>query len=84
MHELVFSQEAVKSLERATPQVRRRIIRALERMRADPLKGKRLRGELEGLFSLRIGGLRAVYEVDAEAGAMIVHAIGPRGDIYKK
>ncbi|MCL4459196.1 MAG: type II toxin-antitoxin system RelE/ParE family toxin [Chloroflexi bacterium] len=84
MYELVFSREAVKSLERATPQMRRRIIRALERTRADPLKGRRLRGELEGLFSLRIGGLRAVYEVDAEARAMIVHAIGPWGDIYKK
>lgn len=83
MYELVFSREAVKSLERATPQTRRRIIRALERMRADPLKGKRLRGELEGLFSLRIGGMRAVYEVDSEQKVVVVHAIGPRGDIYK-
>jgi len=84
MYELVFSRESVKSLERATPQMRRRITRALERMGADPLKGKRLRGELEGLFSLRIGGLRAVYEVDVEKKAVVVHAIGPRGDIYKK
>jgi mRNA-degrading endonuclease RelE of RelBE toxin-antitoxin system len=36
------------------------------------------------LFSLRIGGMRAVYEVDAEMEAVVVHAIGPRGDIYKK
>lgn len=84
MYELVFSREAVKGLERATPQTRRRIIRALERMRANPLKGKRLRGELEGLFSLRIGGMRAVYEVDSEQKVVVVHAIGPRGDIYKK
>jgi mRNA-degrading endonuclease RelE of RelBE toxin-antitoxin system len=45
-------------------------------MRADPLRGKRLRGKLEGLFSLRIGGLRAVYEVDAGKKAVVVHGGG--------
>ncbi|HSW10464.1 MAG TPA: hypothetical protein VLK32_06135 [Bacillota bacterium] len=57
MYELVLSREAGKCLERATPGTRRRIIRALERVKADPLKGKRLRGELVGLFSLHIGGI---------------------------
>jgi len=38
---------------------------------------------LEGLFSLRIGEMRAVYEVDPDEMVMVVHAIGPRGDIYK-
>lgn len=46
MYELVLRRETVKSLERATPQVRRRIIRALVRTRAEPLKGKRLRGDI--------------------------------------
>jgi mRNA interferase RelE/StbE len=84
MYEVVLSRDAARTLEKATPAMKRRIIAALERTRANPQSAKRLRGEMEGLFSLRIGGLRAVYEVDAEARAMIVHAIGPRGDIYKK
>jgi mRNA interferase RelE/StbE len=64
--------------------MRRRIIAALERVKAKPDSGKRLRDELEGLFSLRIGDMRAVYEVDAEKKVVVVFAIGPRGDIYKK
>jgi mRNA-degrading endonuclease RelE of RelBE toxin-antitoxin system len=64
--------------------MRRRIIAALERVKAKPDSGKRLRGELEGLFSLRIGSMRAVYEVDAEKKVVVVFAIGPRSDIYKK
>jgi mRNA-degrading endonuclease RelE of RelBE toxin-antitoxin system len=36
------------------------------------------------LFSLRIGSMRVVYEVDAEKKVVVVFAIGPRGDIYKK
>jgi mRNA-degrading endonuclease RelE of RelBE toxin-antitoxin system len=64
--------------------MRRRIIATLERLKGKPHSGKRLRGELEGLFSLRVGSMRAVYEVDAERREVVVLAIGSRGDIYKK
>lgn len=84
MHKLVLSRDAAKTLEKLAPQMSRRIITALEIVRANPLKGKRLRGELEGLFSLRVGDMRAVYEVDHKQRVIVVHAIGPRGDIYKK
>ncbi len=84
MHNVVLSRDAARALERLTPAMKRRIIAALERARDNPLRGKRLRGEMEGLFSLRIGEMRAVYEVDSEQRLLIVHAIGPRGDIYKK
>jgi mRNA-degrading endonuclease RelE of RelBE toxin-antitoxin system len=56
----------------------------LERLKARPHSGKKLRGELEGLFSLRVGGMRAVYEVDAEKKTIVLLAIGSRGDICKK
>ena len=83
MYEVVLSRDAARTLERLTPAMRARIFKALERVRANPLKEKRLRGELEGLFSVRIGEMRAVYEVNSDQKIMVVHAIGPRGDIYK-
>jgi len=64
--------------------MRRRLIAALERLKPMPHSGKKLRGELEGLFSLRIGGMRAVYGVDTKKNIVVVLAIGQRGDIYKK
>jgi mRNA-degrading endonuclease RelE of RelBE toxin-antitoxin system len=64
--------------------MRRRITAALERLKSRPYSGQRLRGELEGLFSLRIGGMRAVYGLDTKKNAVVVLAVGPRGDIYKK
>lgn len=79
-----MSRDAARTLERITPIMRARALKALERTSANPLKAKRLHGELEGLFSLRIGEMRAVYEVDSERQVIVVHAIGPRGDIYKK
>jgi mRNA-degrading endonuclease RelE of RelBE toxin-antitoxin system len=84
MYDVVLSRNASRTLEKATPAMRRRIILALERLKSKPYSGKRLRGELEGLFSLRIGGMRAVYGLDPKKNAVVVLAIGPRGDIYNK
>ena len=84
MYNVVLSRNAARTLEKATPAMRRRIIAALERLKSKPHTGKSLRGELAGLFSLRIGGMRAVYEVDADKEAVVVLAIGPRGDVYKR
>ncbi len=84
MYNVVLSRDAARTLEKATPAMRRRLIAALERLKAMPHNGKKLRGELEGLFSLRISGMRAVYGVDADKKVVVVLAIGQRGDIYKK
>ena len=84
MYNIVLSRNASRTLEKATPTARRRIIATLERLKSKPYSGKTLRGELEGLFSLRIGGIRAVYVVDTKKNVVVVLAIGRRGDIYKK
>jgi len=84
MYDVVLRRDAARILEKATPAMRRRLIVALERLKSKPHSGKKLRGELEGLFSLRIGAMRAVYGVDTERNVVVVLAIGPRGDIYKK
>lgn len=84
MYDVLLSRGAAKRLKAMTPGRRARVLKALERARGDPLRAKRLRGELDGLFSLRIGQVRVVYEVDPEAKVIVVHGIGPRGDVYKK
>ena len=84
MYDVVLSRNASRVLGKATPAMRRRIIAGLERLKSNPHSGKRLRGELEGLFSLRIGGMRAVYGLDTRKNLVLVLAIGARGDIYYK
>lgn len=84
MYDLVVSKDSEKFLEKQTQQMRVRVVDALGKLRANPLNGKPLHGDLEGLFSLRIGGMRAVYEVDSKSKTIVVHAVGFREDIYKK
>ena len=66
------------------PKTRERISKMLEGLKKEPLPGKRLHGELEGLLSLWSDPWRVVYEINPEEQLIIVHGIGPRGDIYRR
>jgi mRNA interferase RelE/StbE len=43
-----------------------------------------LRGELKGLFKLRVGDYRIIYEIDWENGVICILAIDHRKNIYKR
>jgi mRNA-degrading endonuclease RelE of RelBE toxin-antitoxin system len=63
------------------PLLKRKMRAALEDILDDPASGKALRGELEGLWSLRVGRHRVIYRPDNEGAAIV--AIGPRRTIYE-
>ena len=42
-----------------------------------------LTGSLSGLFKLKVGDYRIVYEIDHNSRVITVHKIGHRRDIYK-
>ena len=44
---------------------------------------RKLAGQ-QGLFRLRTGDLRIIYEINELKRDVIVHIISPRGDAYKK
>ncbi len=43
-----------------------------------------LTGDLEGLFKLRVGDHRVVYELLHEERSIIIHMIGHRREIYRR
>lgn len=43
-----------------------------------------LTGEFEGLFKLRVGDYRVVYELIHEERLIMIHTIGHRREIYRK
>jgi len=63
------------------PEIKRKIKGSLKIIASDPDCGKPLRGELEGLRSLRVSRFRIVYRVAGPEKIQIV-AIGPRDRIY--
>ena len=76
-----LSRRAVKSIGHAEPRLKERIREAVRELAANPLLGKKLKGELEGLRSYRLGSHRIVYRFTADL-LEIVH-IDDRKDVYR-
>jgi mRNA interferase RelE/StbE len=85
MFEVTFNAKARKGYERLPPKAAQLIDRALPVLERDPFAGpniKRLHGDFDGLFRLRVGPYRIIYEIDGEGRVVILLAIGPRGQMY--
>ena len=85
MHNLEILPSAFKYLEQLTKKhknVADRIAYSLDRLRTEPLMGKKLMGELKGLRSLRVGDYRIIYCVVTRKILIQVIKIGHRREIY--
>jgi mRNA interferase RelE/StbE len=80
-----ITPEGLRHLNRLPTKVRAAVVEAIFGTIADnPHRaGKPLRGELEGLFSARRGDFRIVYEIDEEAGIVLVHRAQHRRTAYR-
>lgn len=64
------------------PELKRKVRTVLGDILDDPATGKRLRDDLAGLRSCRVGRFRIVYRV--AGGAIEIIAVGPRRTIYQE
>lgn len=83
IHRFRVPAEVVRLLRGLHPQIKHKLRSGLDLLGRDPHAGKALRGEFEGLRSLRVGQFRIVYRV---AGRRIIEIVtaGPRKVIYER
>ncbi len=86
MYTVRLLKAATRDLERLDRTVAKSILDRLEWLtknlhetRLYPLKG-----ELRGLYKLREGSYRIIFEILHEENVIVVHAIGHRRDVYKQ
>jgi len=85
-----FSKDAEKSLKNIPSKTVSVILQRIKNI-GDWLDDKKelvadirkLHGEWEGFFRLRIGRIRVIFSIDEENEIVKIHDIGSRGDIYK-
>ena len=63
-YRLIPTRSYLKDLRKLDRSANRRILQAVELLTDSPRLGKILRGELEGLWSLRIGEFRVIYSIE--------------------
>ena len=86
MYRVHLLDAASKDLARLDKPVARRIVERVHWL-AENLEDttlEALTGELDGLFKLRIGDYRVVYELIHNEQLIMIHAIGHRREIYRK
>ncbi len=87
MYKIEYAKAAFESLERISKSDRKlfsRIIHAIKNLALDPSKGKSLRSELKGRWSLRVGSYRVVYLFTKQKLIVYIIDVGHRKDVYKK
>jgi len=86
MYRVRLLDAATKELGKLDKSVARRIVERVDWL-AENLKSvhlKTLTEEFEGLFKLRVGDYRVIYELIHNEQMIIVHVIGHRREIYRK
>ncbi|MBX8646863.1 MAG: type II toxin-antitoxin system RelE/ParE family toxin [Thermoplasmata archaeon] len=81
-YEVYLTSEAERFLKKCDRVVRDRIVSKLTKLGVDPEAGKPLTAALTGLWSLRIGDYRAIYEIKNAELLVLVIKIGHRKNAY--
>ena len=81
---VVLKASAAKQVEKLPEKDRQRVLSALQGLRENPHQGKRLQGQLAGLFSLQVWPYRIIYEIAEQRITVTVLAVAHRKDIYRR
>ena len=79
---VVLSAESEELIRKCNKAVRNRILKSLKKLEDEPEKGKPLTSILTGLWSLRIGDYRAIYQIKNNELIILVIKIGHRKNVY--
>jgi mRNA interferase RelE/StbE len=81
-----FKPEAVDALRHLDKAVAQRIFRRLRWLSEnfDILTPEALTADLKGLFKLRVGSYRVIYEAKQKERLLTIHFVGHRKDVYKR
>ncbi len=82
-YDIFLSQTADNFLNKIETVTAHRIRTKIALLKENPELGKPLVGRLKGLWSLRIGDYRAVYEIEHNKLYVFVIQVGHRKNIYE-
>ncbi len=86
MYHVRILKAASRELARLDKSTGRRIVERIHWLAAnlEVIRLEALTGDLAGLYKLRLGDYRVIYEVLREEQTIVIHAIGHRREIYRR
>ena len=83
-YKLIYHKSALKFISKQEKNIQLRIAEGLKGLLKIPPEGD-IKGMIgyEGLYRLRIGTFRILFDINHDEKMIYVQAVGNRGDIYK-
>lgn len=84
MYQLVISKQALKELSKLPTKFSKKIALAIDELIQEPTPNgcKKLKGEKEYLWRIRIGDYRIIYLIEDSIQVIEIRKIGHRKDVY--
>ena len=85
MYRVNFTPEALKQMEDLDKSIAQQVLKKLRWIAEnfDQTTHLPLTGTLKGIYKLRVGDYRALYDFDKDAQTIIVHFVQHRREVYK-
>lgn len=79
----MFKNTAVKSIEKLSKKDKQKVAAVLESLTSNPFSGKKLMGEFEGFYSVRVWPYRIIYTVIKKELVVLVVDVAHRREAYR-
>ena len=79
--EIIYRDFASKQIKKLPKNELKKVISKIEKLSLNPRVGKLLRGELSGLYSLRVWPYRILYEFNNKT--LTIYSVAHRQSVYK-
>ncbi len=80
---LEFSETARKQIKKLPRFEQLKVLKKLQKLKNDPYVGKKLKGEFEGLRSLKAWPYRIIYRYQPQEKLLFINVIQHRQQSYK-
>jgi addiction module RelE/StbE family toxin len=80
---IALSKDAQKQYKRLPKSQQMKILKKITGLEQNPRAGKKLEGELKGVYSLHAWPYRILYEINETKQIIEVHKIAHRQGVYK-
>lgn len=78
-----YSDTAQKQLKRLPKNKQIKVLKKIEKLKNDPYAGKKLKGEFEGLCSLKVWPYRIIYRYLSQDKLFFINVVQHRQKVYK-
>jgi len=79
-----YSPTALKQIKKLPKAKQAKFLKTIDRLKNDPYAGKKLKGEFEGLRSLRVWPYRIIYRHLPQDKLLYVNVVQHRQEVYKR